>query len=375
MAAASASGMSAAHYVPGSCNVFGFRLPFNATISLPFSHFCRHLDPSKNRPVFTGSSRFAEVLVTDPEDGNSQAIPPSPPPPCRPKCNACTRRLQMTSNHIHFAIRPPPPIESPSLCSPPPPFAPAALPPPTPCTHNINLSACTLPSSPPPPSFCACLNLTPRSSPAFLVDTFTFSHLLETDLLRVKLIISNTPPINLLSLISVQVRVRELRDVVDRFVLLEAGRTFQVRARAAYAALEGECSPADAGCRGKSGRFYSMRLPHLSLICWVKIASEILPAAAALMPFKSHRFLHQTSCRLRQRHISGMRQISAVMILNLLLANVYSNYPRFTTSQLGPHSHFAHTRILPTIALCRDSVFLSGALDGLPNGDVIVIIR
>jgi hypothetical protein len=29
----------------------------------------------------------------------------------------------------------------------------------------------------------------------------------------------------------------------------------------------------------------------------------------------------------------------------------------------------------PTLAFCRDSVFLSGALDGLPNGDVIVIIR
>ena len=102
-------------------------------------------------------------------------------------------------------------------------------------------------------------------------------------------------------------------------------------------------SPADAGCRGKNVRFYSRRLLHLLLICWEKITPGRLSAAAALMPFKSPRSLHRTTCRLRQRHISGIKQVSPALIVNLYLALVYSNHARCTMSQLDPQSHFAGT--------------------------------
>lgn len=174
-----------------SCGV-SFKLPFNTTISLTFSQICRKLGPGGGASVdlaLSGSARFMEIIVVDAEDGYSQ----------------------MASNHIHFLLRPPPPSTSPSLCSPPPPFSPSTSPGIPPCITNVTLSSCPVPLSPPPPSFCSCLNLIPRAEPAFLVDSFTFSHLLEIDLLRV--------------------RVRELRGVVDRFMLLEAGTTFQGQPR------------------------------------------------------------------------------------------------------------------------------------------------
>jgi hypothetical protein len=191
-----------------------FRLPFNATVSLSFLQFCRKLGvaganslhASDVSPSFIGSSRFAEIVVVDQEDGGSQVVHEAHLH-CRrmvffifrsavlvlfeftivlPQAQFLMLCQQMASNHIHFILRPPPPSNSPSFCIPPPPFIlPSSTPPLPSCALNIDLLSCPLPLVPPPSSFCSCLNLAARSSPAVLIDSFTFSHKLETDLLRV----------------------------------------------------------------------------------------------------------------------------------------------------------------------------------------------